>query len=135
MLFRSSSVPLITAELKPKLHGYLWGIIRGSGGVPIAINGTEDHVHLLLGLKPDVCVADTVRTLKANSSKWAHDNHRTFGWQLGYAALSVSKSNVPAVAKYIAEQERHHRKMGFQQELVAFLQKHGIDYDERYIWQ
>ena len=129
--------PQISAELRPKLHAYLWGIAKRSGASPIAVNGTSDHVHLLFGARPDTCIADLVRTLKSNSSKWMHEAHgqKFFAWQLGYAAFSVSKSNVGIVTRYIADQEQHHRKLTFQQELIAFLKKHEIEYDERYIWQ
>lgn len=129
--------PIIQSELQAKLHAYLWGIAKNSRCTPMAINGIGNHVHLLIGIRPDVCVADLVRTLKANSSKWVHQEWKQpgFAWQLGYAALSVSKSNLQQVARYIAEQQRHHRRVNFQQELVAFLRKHEIEYDERYIWQ
>jgi putative transposase len=130
-------LPQIRPEMKSNLHAYLWGTAAKTAGVPFAINGTEDHVHLLIGLRPDVSPSDAVRVLKANSSKWVHEElgqHR-FAWQLGFSAFSVSKSNVAAVAKYIADQEEHHKKLTFQQELIAFLKKNGIEYDERYIWQ
>ena len=102
------------------------------------INGTADHVHLLLRLPPTVSVSEAMRVLKTNSSRWIHEkwkSRRAFGWQIGYAAFSVSQSNASAVLQYIAAQEEHHRKVSFQQELVGFLKKHGIEYDERYIWE
>jgi len=97
----------------------------------------EDHVHLLASLPPTVALADVLRFLKSNSFKWVHKKwpqRSTFAWQLGYAAFSVSKSNVAEVTNYIRNQEKHHRKITFQQELLALLRKHGIEYDERYIW-
>jgi putative transposase len=76
--------------------------------------------------------------LKTNSSRWVHEKwpfRATFGWQTGYGAFSVSQSNISSVLRYIANQEEHHRKVSFQEEFIAYLRKHGIEYDERYIWQ
>ena len=92
---------------------------------------------MLVSLPPTVGVADALRLIKANSSKWVHEAypaHAEFAWQHGYAAFSVSASNAGDVMKYIAGQEEHHRRMTFQEELVLFLKKHGVKYDERYIW-
>ena len=127
----------IDADIASKLHGYLWGIAKNCGCEPLAVNGTDDHVHLLVGVKPDASLSDFVRRLKSSSSKWIHQEHAKprFAWQLGYAGLSVSKSNASAVCRYIADQERHHKRMTFQQELIAFLKKTEIEYDERYIWE
>jgi REP element-mobilizing transposase RayT len=113
------------------------GDCKNCGCKPFAVNGTDDHVHLLVGVKPDTSLSDLVRRLKSSSSKWLHQEHAKprFAWQLGYAGLSVSKSNASAVCRYIADQERHHQRMTFQQELIAFLKKHEIEYDERYIWE
>jgi REP-associated tyrosine transposase len=127
----------IVPDLSTKLHGYLWGIAKNLKCTPLAVNGTDDHIHMLVGIRPDSSLSDLVRSLKSSSSKWVHDEQGRprFAWQLGFAALSVSKSNAAAVSRYIAEQEQHHRKMSFQQELIAFLKKHAIEYDERYIWE
>lgn len=127
--------PLITSDLKPDLLAYIGGIVREMDGKLLAADGTSDHVHLLLRLPPKLSVADALRVIKANSSRWARQTHARFQWQPGYAAFSVSQSNVPAVARYVRAQERHHRQVSFQEELVAFLKKHGIVYDERYIWE
>ena len=127
--------PLIDAELRPKLHAYLGGIVRELDGTPLSVNGTDDHVHLLLSMPPTISTSDAMRVLKTNSSKWVHDARRKpFGWQAGYGAFSVSKSNVEAVSRYIAEQEEHHRKVSFKEEFVSFLKRHGVEYDERFIW-
>jgi REP element-mobilizing transposase RayT len=102
------------------------------------VNGTADHVHLLLRLPPSASIAEAMRVLKTNSSRWVHEkwpSRSTFGWQTGYGAFSVSQSNVSAVLHYIANQEEHHRQVSFQEEFVIYLQRHGIEYDERYIWQ
>lgn len=129
--------PTLTAEICGELHAYLGGIIRELGGKPVAINGTTDHVHLLVALPPVISLSDALRVVKANSSRWVHEKwptKKSFGWQAGYAALSVSESNAENVIRYIANQKMCHKKMSFQDELLAFLKKHRIDYDERYIW-
>ena len=130
--------PTITAELRPRLLAYMGGVVRAVGGTPAIVNGTDDHVHILLGLPVTKAVADVLRVVKANSSRWAHETfpaRRDFAWQSGYGAFSVSQSNAAAVHAYIAEQEEHHRRMSFQEEYVAFLKRHGIAYDERYVWE
>ncbi|HXT62201.1 MAG TPA: IS200/IS605 family transposase [Pyrinomonadaceae bacterium] len=130
--------PMIVADLKPQLYAYLGGLTRELKGKSYGINGTSDHVHMLVNLPPVVSISDTLRFLKSNSSRWVHDkwrHRRFFAWQLGYGAFSVSKSNVPAVMEYIRNQETHHHKISFKEEFLEFLVKHGIDYDERYIWQ
>ena len=113
----------------------LGGLVRELKGKACGINGTSDHVHMLINLPPNVPTSDALRFIKANSSRWMRDKwKKPFAWQLGYAAFSVSKSNAPQVLKYIANQEEHHRRVAFTDELVDFLRKHEIDYDERYIW-
>jgi REP element-mobilizing transposase RayT len=104
----------------------------------LIINGTADHVHLLLSLSPTIAVSDLLRLVKANSSKWIHEKwpkRASFGWQTGYGAFSISPSSVNDLTAYIANQEEHHRKVSFQEEFVAFLKKHNVEYDERYIWE
>jgi REP element-mobilizing transposase RayT len=117
---------------------YLGGIIRELDGHAIIVNGPADHVHLLCSLPATTALADVMRVLKTNSSKWIHEtfpNLASFAWQTGYAAFSVSESNVQAVEQYIRNQEEHHRTVSFQDEFVAFLKRHGIQYDPRYIWE
>jgi REP element-mobilizing transposase RayT len=129
--------PLITEAIREDLYSYMGGIIRGEGGVSLQIGGISDHVHLLVKLKPAVAVSDILRQLKSNSSKWANETHESvhkFGWQDGYAAFSVSKSQVPVVTEYIRNQEQHHRRSDFKMELVELLRRHEIEYDERYLW-
>ena len=130
-------VRLIAPEVKAELHAYLGGLARELKGKPYSVNGTDDHVHMLISLPPATSISDAVRFIKSNSSGWIHEKwpcRRSFAWQLGYGAFSVSKSSVHEVIQYIHDQEEHHRKVTFQQELVAFLKKHEIDYDPRYIW-
>ncbi len=129
---------LITADIQPRLYAYWGGICKEQGYPLIAAGGTADHVHLLVSLSREVSVAEVVRVLKANSSKWVHETfaeRREFGWQNGYAAFAVSCSNIDAVKRYLARQEEHHRKQTFQEEFIAFLRRHHIEYDERYLWE
>ena len=127
--------PLISDDWRTRLHAYLGGTVGGLEGVPQAIGGVADHVHLLVSLKPTHCLADFVRDLKKASSTWAavaSRKHR-FQWQEGYAAFTVSPSARAAVQKYIEQQEEHHRHQSLREELIEFLQKSGIEYDERYL--
>ncbi len=130
-------LPLINEEIKSDLLAYMGGILRELDLFPMILNGTADHVHLLVRVPADLAPAECMRTLKTNSSRWVHEKwpeRRQFGWQTGYAAFSVSESARPEVIRYIQNQEEHHRKISFQEELVAYLKKNGIPYDERYIW-
>jgi putative transposase len=128
-------LPMTTADLKPRLWSYMSGIINNLGGEALAINGMADHAHLLVLLPPTIAMAESLRTLKANTSKWVHENWREqskFTWQSGYSAFSVSKSGVKDVLRYIDNQEEHHRKFSYQEELLSLVKKHGLEYDERY---
>jgi len=89
----------------------------------------DDHVHILVQLSPTISLSQAILLIKAYSSKWLG---RGFAWQKGYGAFSVSASNVATVAKYIRNQERHHYKMSYEQEFVAFLKKHGVEFDPKY---
>ena len=127
--------PWITPDIAERLHPYLGGIIRSSGGVPIAIGGVADHVHLYLRWRPDAALSDLMRTVKSRSSRWVHESfaHRgDFAWQEGYAAFSVSPSQDETVRTYIANQEEHHRERDFKSELLALLKAHGVEFEERY---
>lgn len=131
--------PLITPEIRTDLFAYLGGIIGEMQGTALIINGVADHVHMLIRIHPAQAVAEVARIVKTNSSrwvheKWPHNRNVRFAWQTGYAAFSVSQSNVLAVSRYIATQAEHHKKRTFQQEYIAFLKKNNVAYDERYIW-
>jgi putative transposase len=105
-------LPLIGNGVHSDLHAYLGGIVRQLEGKPVIINGLSEHVHLLLRLPPSLAVSECMRALKANSSKWLHENgYGKFAWQSGYAAFSVSTSNFPKVVDYIGDQQQHHQKM------------------------
>ena len=132
-----SRVPMIAEEMRPRLYEYVGGIVRSEGGVLAAMGGTADHVHLLVRWRPDRTISDLMRVVKSRSSGWIHETFpasAAFAWQEGYGAFTVSESQCDAVRRYIRGQEEHHRKANFQEEFLAFLHKHGITYDERYIW-
>ncbi len=130
--------PMLTPDLRARVFPYMGGIIRELGGVALLINGVADHVHILASLPATAAPSDFVGKLKANSSKWVHENfpeQRAFAWQLGYSAFSVSVSQKQGVLDYIAGQDEHHRKGSFQEELISFLKRHEIEYDERYVFE
>ena len=111
--------------------------MRQKGSRLLTAGGTPDHAHLLLSLGKEAAVADTVRDVKSNSSRWIHETFghlRGFAWQTGYGAFSVSYSNLGRVERYIHQQEEHHRIQTYQEEFIAFLKRHNIPYDERYVW-
>jgi putative transposase len=127
----------ITTEIEPELHAYIATVFRECHSPALIINGTANHLHTLFTLSRTITVAELVEELKKRSSKWAKTKggvHRTFQWQAGYGAFSVSQSNVAAVKKYIAEQKEHHRRKTFEEEYRSFLEKYGVAYDERYVW-
>jgi REP element-mobilizing transposase RayT len=131
-------LPYLREERREDVFAYMGGIVRELKGVASDINGVEDHVHLLIRLPASLSVAKAVECIKTNSSRWIHERrvlHRSFAWQSGYAAFSVSQSQASNVARYIAEQVDHHRKMTFQDELIAFFKRARIEYDERYLWK
>ena len=130
-------IPYLNESAKDPVFAYMAGIAREIGASEVMIDGAADHAHIFLKLPPLLAIAEAVKTIKANSSKWIHKERllpRSFGWQIGYAAFSVSPSQAAKTILYIQNQEEHHRKISFQEEFLAFLKKHGIAYDERYVW-
>jgi putative transposase len=128
--------PLLNPDILPELAKVIGGIIRDRDGKLLAMNGTPDHVHLLMSLAPKHAASDIFRDIKSISSDWLHTRgavFRTFAWQGGYSVFSVSESAVDQVAAYIARQETHHRTMSFEEELVGILERHGIDYNRQYL--
>ena len=120
-----------------EVFSYMGGIARNIGAQAVNIGGYDDHVHLLIKASPSLSIADVVRVVKTNSSRWIHATHAlnpAFAWQDGYSAFSVSESCVGEVVAYISRQAEHHRKVTFQEELIAYLKRNGVAYDERYIW-
>ena len=129
--------PFIVPELETRLWPYMGGIARENGMKAITIGGTSDHVHALISLPATTSVAKAIQLVKGGASKWVHDEfpkYRDFGWQEGYGAFSVSASQVENVVTYIARQKVHHKKRTFEDEFIDFLDKHGVDYDRRYIF-
>ena len=129
---------LIRADFKEELYKYITGIVRNNKQKLIAINGMSDHVHILIGLKPAMALADLVRDIKADSSdfinrkKWIHGR---FCWQEGYGAFSYGHSQLNTIIHYIQNQEQHHRRRSLKDEYLAWLKKFEIPFEERYIFQ
>lgn len=124
--------PMIADAWRQDLHNYIGGTVRGLGPKPMIVGGVADHVHILLSIRPSHVIADLVREIKRASSLWGAERYNAFGWQGGYAALSVSPSAVESVTAYIARQEEHHRKVTSADELRQLLVEHGIEFDEHY---
>lgn len=128
-------LPLINNDIKPRLHQYLGGTVRGLGGIALEINGIEDHVHLLVKLKPTIRFPDFLRDLKSNTSAWAKDNGiRKFSWQRRYGSFTVSESQLEIVRRYIKNQEQHHKNFDFKTEFETLLRSNGIEIDD-FVWQ
>lgn len=126
----------IDVPWRARLHEYLGGIVKNLNGIPLAIGGGDDHVHLLLSLSATHRLADLVRELKTASAKWVHETIQMhiFSWQEGYGAFTVSASNRNSVCKYILNQEEHHRRKTFQEEYRELLDRAGIQYEEKHLW-
>jgi len=124
----------ISKELQPRIWAYVAGICKNEGIFVHAIGGMDDHIHLLIQIPPSTSLSEAVNTIKSNSSRWASEEGHKFRWQQGYAAFSVSASLVPAVVRYIQTQEAHHKKMSFEEELLALLKKHGVDFDSKFVF-
>jgi len=124
----------LTSAAPPALYENKRGICKQDGIFIHAIDGMEDHVHLLIQIPATLALAKSVNTLKSNSSKWANDEGFPLAWQKGYAAFSVSASNIPAVVRYIRNQESHHRKMNFETEFLALLKKHNVEFDPKFVF-
>ena len=130
-------VPIITPEIEPDLFAYIGGILKNNSSPLLAAGGTDDHIHLLVSQSKNIALSLLLQNVKKDSSIWMKTQDeifKAFHWQDGYAAFSVSKSEVPRVKSYIANQKEHHRKQTFQEELIQLLEEYGIEYDERYLW-
>lgn len=128
---------LIAPEIRPRLWAYFGGIARENKMKAVAVGGTDDHVHILLSLPATITLAKAAQLVKGGSSLWIHEtfpNQRNLAWQEGYGAFTVSVSQLDKTIAYINNQEAHHRKKTFQEEYLEFLKKHGVEYDERYLW-
>lgn len=129
---------LIDNEIKNKLFDYLGGICKMLECNPLQVGGHKDHVHIVCILSKKITLIKLIEEIKKSSSKWiktTDKKYQHFYWQDGYGAFSVSPKQTDIVVDYIKNQEEHHKKISFQDELRAFLKQYGVDYDERYIWE
>ncbi|HKR59396.1 MAG TPA: transposase [Pyrinomonadaceae bacterium] len=129
--------PWIDTELEKNLWPYIGGIARKNRMKALAVGGVSDHLHTLLSLPGSMSFAKAVQLIKGGSSKWIHEEFglKKFEWQEGYGAFSVSQSQVKKTIAYINDQKEHHRKRTFKEEFLELLDKHGVDYDPRYIFR
>ena len=129
---------LIQNEWKDDLFKYITGIIQNRKHKLLSINGMPDHIHILIGLRPNQSVSDLVQEVKSISSKWINENNFIpfrFEWQDSFGAFSYGKSQINDVIRYIENQEKHHHKKSFREEYVDFLEKFEIDYNEKYVFK
>lgn len=130
--------PFITEKIEPELYAYIAKILYDECYSPaVIIGGDRDHVHVLFAQSRIWSIAKIVELIKKRSSKWIKtkgNEFASFQWQTGYGGFSVSRSNVPTVKQYIANQKEHHRRQSYEDEFRLFLKKHDIEYDERYVW-
>jgi REP element-mobilizing transposase RayT len=130
--------PVVHDDFRERLYEYIGGVIRGINGSLIMIGGIEDHIHLLANWPPTLAVANVIRDVKANSSRWLNDLAEFVGkfeWQKGYAAFTVSYSQIEMVRTYIMGQKEHHRKTTFEEEYMEFLRRHDIKFEHRYLFE
>jgi putative transposase len=126
---------LIDPGIEHALFGYISGIVENSKSKLFLANGTWDHIHMLLSLGKTIYISKLIGDVKRESSVWMKDKgERRFYWQEGYGAFSIGQSQIPAVLKYIANQKQHHAKQNFQGEFRGLLDRYGVEYDERYVW-
>jgi REP element-mobilizing transposase RayT len=129
--------PIISDEIRERLHGYAVGVLRNLGCPSVELNTEPDHLHSLLAMSRTKSIAEVVEELKSSTSGWCKTQGAQwsqFYWQGGYAAFSVSQSQIDVVREYIRNQREHHRTRSFQDELRLLLKRHGIEFDERYLW-
>ena len=126
---------IISADVQNDLWAFLGGIARKNRCKALIVGGTENHVHALLSLPSDMPLSKAMQLMKGASSRWMNENHaKGFAWQEGYGAFTVGVSQKDQTIAYIRGQAEHHRKRSFEEEFVAFLNRHGIEYDPRYVW-
>jgi len=129
---------LISKKYSEDIRKYITGIVTNLNCKMIAINNMSDHIHLLIGLNPNISVSDLLEKIKSNSSKWINENRflsGKFEWQKGYGVFSYSKSQIDNVIKYIENQENHHKKKTFREEYIEFLEKFGVEYNNKYLYE
>ncbi len=128
---------LIPTSRKEELFKYITGIVKNRGQKLIAINGTSNHVHIFIGMKPTIALSDLVRDIKAGSSGFINEKkwlRGKFNWQDGFGAFSHSHSEIDDVVQYIKSQEEHHRETTFREEYTTLLKKFAVQYDEKYLF-
>jgi putative transposase len=129
--------PVLDTAVRPDLYAYLATIVRNNQCECFRVGGVDDHVHFAIRLSRRANISELVAELKSSSSKWLKNQSpklAKFAWQRGYGAFSVGPSDLNVLIRYIDTQESHHKKQTFQEELRAFLQKYGMECDERYLW-
>jgi putative transposase len=129
--------PWIAPGLRPALHAYLAGAVRALGAKAYRVGGVADHVHIACTLPRTMPVSKLLEEIKKSSSAWMKQQDQTcigFTWQAGYGAFSLGQSQLESLLSYIGNQEEHHRKRTFKEEYLEFLDRYGVDYDERYLW-
>ena len=134
----SGRLSLITHDFKEELHKYITGIVRSKGQKLISINGMSDHLHILIGLRPAMALADLVRDIKSDSSEWVNRKKLArgkFGWQEGYGAFSYGHSQLDTIIRYIQNQERHHQRKSFKNEYLTLLRKYQIEFKDEYVFE
>ena len=132
-----NNLVLIHEQDKNELYAYMGSIIKDNSSIPILINGTSNHVHILCVMSKNIALAKLIEEIKRHSSRWIKTkgkHYQKFAWQAGYAGFSVSQSIQDRTKRYIENQEEHHKKMSFREELIAFLKEYEVDYDEQYLW-
>jgi len=127
--------PWVIKQIRPELFAYIGALVKELKGIPLIINGVDDHIHMLICLQPTVSPSDAMRFIKSNSSRWMTEKTKSdFSWQKGFGIFSVSRSGVNAVMEYIRDQESHHAKCDFRDEYLAMLAKNGVELEAQYLW-
>lgn len=129
---------LISKKWKGELYKYICGIVNGKDQKVYAIGGVEDHIHILVSIKPNIAISDLVRDIKANSSKWINENRfisGQFQWQEGFGAFSYAQSQLGRIITYINNQEKHHQKESFNDEYLILLKSYDVEYDENFLFK
>jgi len=128
---------LIYDEVAPALHAYLAGACRALKSEAYRVGGTRDHVHIACSLPRTLTVSKLLEEIKKTSSAWLKGQDtrcQRFAWQAGYSAFSLGQSQLSSLLRYIDQQREHHRKKTFKEELIEILERYGVEYDERYLW-
>jgi putative transposase len=126
---------LIHADVQADLWAFVGGTARKNGFKALIVGGTENHIHILLSMPATIPLSKAMQLMKGASSRWMNEKHTSgFAWQEGYGAFTVGISQKEHTIKYIRSQAEHHRKRSFEEEFIAFLRKHDVEYDPQYVW-